>query len=678
VSFLYPLFIFAGFTIAAPILIHLFNLRRYKTVFFSNTRFLKNIQLRSQKQSEVRYKWLLALRILFLLSLVLAFAQPFFPNKEIKNTGNRLQVVYVDNSGSMSVKKGARSVFELAKAAARKQLQGANPSDKFILLSNNLPTNFHPITAEKAIAALHELDLTATNKTADNILNTIQGLVQSEATEGADVYYYSDFQQQSFPQIPDAALLKGIHFYGVPVRSNELSNIYIDTAMLTYPTLQVAQSNKMVVRTKLIGDAPKDAVVLQLSVNGQVKSAVSLSFGEQNERTDTLNFQITKTGWQKILLTLNDAKVRFDDTFRVTARSSTSLSVLVLNQNQPNPYLQAAFQSYEGFQLRQENIANSNDWKPYNLIVLNGLTQMNDMLTKQVNEALNNGQSICIFPGKMADINSINTGLFKITDLKITNVDTANQQASNLQEGSDLVKDIFERIPENVQLPSSNWHYVLEAGLSANQQSILSFRNGHPLLAQYSPTRGKLFFLTTAADIASGNFQGSYFFVPFLYQMAAQSRGSDVFAVTSGKQTPVYLPMNNADERNMLHLYGNDLDVIPPQKPSGSGVDVFIGQSVQQPGFYSMASNANDTTAIAINQDKAESQLVMWDVAELHRNWNGKDIHWMELDETTHLTTDTTAVSPLWKLCVILALIMLATETYLLAAGLRKPTLAPR
>jgi hypothetical protein len=448
--------------------------------------------------------------------------------------------------------------------------------------------------------------------------------------------------------------------------------------MLTYPTLQVAQSNKMVVRTKLIGDAPKDAVVLQLSVNGQVKSAVSLSFGEQNERTDTLNFQITKTGWQKILLTLNDAKVRFDDTFRVTARSSTSLSVLVLNQNQPNPYLQAAFQSYEGFQLRQENIANSNDWKPYNLIVLNGLTQMNDMLTKQVNEALNNGQSICIFPGKMADINSINTGLFKITDLKITNVDTANQQASNLQEGSDLVKDIFERIPENVQLPSSNWHYVLEAGLSANQQSILSFRNGHPLLAQYSPTRGKLFFLTTAADIASGNFQGSYFFVPFLYQMAAQSRGSDVFAVTSGKQTPVYLPMNNADERNMLHLYGNDLDVIPPQKPSGSGVDVFIGQSVQQPGFYSMASNANDTTAIAINQDKAESQLVMWDVAELHRNWNGKDIHWMELDETTHLTTDTTAVSPLWKLCVILALIMLATETYLLAAGLRKPTLAPR
>ncbi len=678
VSFLYPLFLLAGFTIAVPILIHLFNLRRYKTVFFSNTRFLKNIQLRSQKQSEVRYKWLLALRILFLLTLVLAFAKPFFPNKENKNSGNRLQVIYVDNSGSMSVKKGARSVFELAKEVARKQLQKANPNDKFLLLSNNPSISFQPITAEKAIAALHEMDYSATNKSADKILNTVQSLVQSEAAEGADVYYYSDFQQQSFPQMQDAALMKGIRFYGVPIRVNEMSNVYIDTAMLTSPNLQVAQSNKLVVHTKLTGDAPKESLVLQLSINGQVKSAASIRFDDKKESSDTLSFQVSKAGWQQILITVNDANVKFDDSFRITARSSSNLSILVLNQTQPNPYLQAAFQSYEGFQLKQENIGSATEWKDYNLIVLNALTQMNEALSKKINDALNNGQSICVFPGKMADINSINSGLSKITDLQITAVDTANQQASALQEGSDLVKNIFERIPENVQLPSSSWHYVLEAGLATNQQSILSFRNGNLLLAQYSPTRGKLYFLTTAADITSGNFQSSYFFVPFLYQMAAQSRGSDVFAVTSGKQTPVYLPLNNADERNMLHLYGNGIDIIPSQKPSGSGLDVFLGQSVQQPGFYTLTSSSKDSIAIAVNQDNTESQLDLWDMATLRKNWNGKDIHWMELDGTTHLTTETTAAFPLWKVCVILALIMLAAETYLLAAGLRKQTVAPR
>src|ERR1035438_6940578 len=78
VSFLYPLFLVAGLSLGIPVLIHLFNLRKYKVVLFPHTRFLKTIQLNSRKQSQVRYKWLLATRLLFLAALVLAFAQPFF------------------------------------------------------------------------------------------------------------------------------------------------------------------------------------------------------------------------------------------------------------------------------------------------------------------------------------------------------------------------------------------------------------------------------------------------------------------------------------------------------------------------------------------------------------------------------------------------------------------------
>src|ERR1700744_6600077 len=104
VSFLYPLFLVAGLALAIPVLIHLFNLRRYKTVFFPHTRFLKNIQLNSRRQSQVRYKWLLAARLLFLASLILAFAQPWFNRHTKKDIGNKLQVIYMDNSYSMSVK----------------------------------------------------------------------------------------------------------------------------------------------------------------------------------------------------------------------------------------------------------------------------------------------------------------------------------------------------------------------------------------------------------------------------------------------------------------------------------------------------------------------------------------------------------------------------------------------
>ena len=72
-----------------------------------------------------------------------------------------------------------------------------------------------------------------------------------------------------------------------------------------------------------------------------------------------------------MVLSINDASVRFDDTFRISARSAPSLNVLVMNEGQPNPYVQAAFRAYNGFQLTQAGInQNVNEWQQYNLCLL--------------------------------------------------------------------------------------------------------------------------------------------------------------------------------------------------------------------------------------------------------------------------------------------------------------------
>ena len=677
-SFLYPLFLLAGLTVAIPVIIHLFNLRRYKTVYFPNTKFLKNIQLHSQKHSQVRYKWLLAARILFLLLLILAFAQPFLNRSDKASDTSRLQVIYIDNSSSMSVKKGARSLLDMAKDAARRQLQQASVAGRFIVLTNDLPMSYQPIPAEKAIAGLNSIDISSTARTASQVLATVQGLVQSEAATGADVYYYSDFQRNSFPAQADESQMEQVRFFGMPVRTEVVRNVFIDTAFLTSPVLQAGQSNRLVVVSKLVGKKLDESPVLQLSVNGQVKSAASLTFSEKNESIDTLSFQVNNAGWQKIALTVADAAVRFDDTFRITARSASNLSVLVLNEGQPNPYIQAAFRAYQGFRMDQKSLGESADWKQYNLVLLNGITRIDEPLSKQLSHALQEGQSICIFPGRTSNVNALNEGLGKLADIRFTGVDTATQAASSLQQGSELVRDLFERIPENVQLPVANWHYNISSGLSANQQSILSFRNGDPFLAQYTPSRGKLYLSSTSADLQSGNFPGSYFFAPFLYQMTAQAKGGDVYAITAGHQQPVYLPMNNSSERNMVHAYADGVDVIPAQRPSGAGLDVFLAQAIQQPGFYALTAAGNDTTTVAVNQDRTESQLELWDMGKLKDGWKGKDISWAANTSATLGQAQVGASFPLWKVCVILALLMLAAETYLLAVGHRKQTVAPQ
>ncbi len=616
------------------------------------------------------------MRMLFLAALVLAFAQPFFFKNNKAATANKLQIIYLDNSYSMSVKKGARTLLDIAKEAARKQVQQARPGTRFVLLTNDKPVSYRAQPADKVYGEINATEPGAASKTVNQVMVLAQNMLQNEGSGAADIYYYSDFQQSAFPVQPDKELMKNITFYGLPVQTSDAADISIDTAYLTTPVLQTGKSNYLVVHTHVTGTPPKERPVLNLSINGQVKSAASLNFSDHKDNYDTLGFQVNDANWQAIELTVNDAAVRFDDTFRITARSAPNLSVLVINEGQPNPFIQAAFRSYNGFRMNQVDVATApKEWKQYNLVILNGITRLNETLGKTLNDALQGGQSICVFPGRTNNLQAINDGLKQAGDIAFTAVDTAVQTASSLQEGSALVKDLFEKVPENVQLPVANWHYVIRPGINANEQSVLSFRNGDPFFARFTPSKGQLYICATSADLQSGNFPGSYFFTPFLYEMAMQSGSSSIYAISAGSQQAVYLPAGNMTERSTVHIYGKGLDVIPPQRPDGAGLDVFTDQSLQQPGFYDLSAPGGDTTRIALNQDKHESQLDYRDIGALKSEWKGDNIKWLSISDTGVIAKADADSFPLWKVCVILALIMLAAESYLLVRNNRSTAL---
>ncbi|MBS1783545.1 MAG: BatA domain-containing protein [Bacteroidetes bacterium] len=666
-SFLFPIFLVAGLTVAIPVAIHLFNLRRYKTVYFPHSRFLRTVQLHSRKQSQVKYKWLLACRIAFLFSLVLAFAQPFFSHSHQTNN-KRLQVVYIDNSASMTIPKGTRTLLDIALETARKQI-AKTPNAQFVILSNDNMSSNQPSSSEKAFAELSNISPSSLRLSSEQVISRVQQLLQNEPTEGADLYFYSDFQKNSFPSTTGIANAS-IHFFGVPIQNTDVANFSIDTAFLAQPRLQTNLPNQIVVICRKMGKGKSEMPVLQLNINNQPRSATTPHFDADGMSRDTLSFQVNTTGWQQLLLTLNDATIRYDDTFRIAARSAAHLSVLVLNEHQVNPFILAGLKAYSGFQADQHNLDDAVDWKPYNLVVLNGLSGFTDGLTQKIISSLQQGQSICIFPSKASDLTSLNKGLQTFAGIHIDMLDTSIQKATGLQQGSDLVRDLFDRIPPEVQLPQANWHYKISAGLTANQQSIISFRNGDPLLAQYTPNKGKLYFFSSGIDEASGNFSSSYFFVPFLYKMASLATSGDVFALRADQQQPIFISMQQKDERNMVHLLGNGIDIIPPQRPSGAGLQVFVGQVLHRSGFYSLTSKSNDTILIALNQNNAESQLSFWSFSELQSQWKDANIHWLA-NQNTSFQVNAGASFPLWKVCIILALLMLAAETFVLTSSSR-------
>src|SRR5438552_18471731 len=110
-QFYYPAFLIALLTLVIPVIIHLFNFRRYKTVYFSNVRFLKEIKEETDSRSKLKHLLVLASRLLALAFLVFAFAQPYIPNKRNQvSTGKKFVSIYIDNSFSMNAMSSGASL----------------------------------------------------------------------------------------------------------------------------------------------------------------------------------------------------------------------------------------------------------------------------------------------------------------------------------------------------------------------------------------------------------------------------------------------------------------------------------------------------------------------------------------------------------------------------------------
>jgi hypothetical protein len=71
IGFVEPAFLTALALVAVPIIVHLFNFRKFKVVYFTNVAFLKELKEETNSRSKLKHLLVLASRILALVFLVL-------------------------------------------------------------------------------------------------------------------------------------------------------------------------------------------------------------------------------------------------------------------------------------------------------------------------------------------------------------------------------------------------------------------------------------------------------------------------------------------------------------------------------------------------------------------------------------------------------------------------------
>ena len=197
-QFLYPAFLWALTALSIPIILHLFYFRRYKKVYFSNLRFLREVKEETSARNRLRNLLILLARILAMAFIILAFAQPVIPLNESLKAGIRNVSVFVDNSFSMQSFGKDLSLFDRSRQKAKEVISGYGQEDRFQVLGHELsPSQNLWISRDEALVRLEEMEYTPLVKPLSVIAGRQKQSFARE--EGNPVsWMISDFQKSIF------------------------------------------------------------------------------------------------------------------------------------------------------------------------------------------------------------------------------------------------------------------------------------------------------------------------------------------------------------------------------------------------------------------------------------------------------------------------------------------------
>jgi hypothetical protein len=263
-SFLYPTFLWALGVLAVPIIIHLFNFRRTTRIYFSNTRFLKNVKEATTAKRRLKHYLILLARLLFLFFLVITFCQPIIPAREQLGNSRNI-VIYLDNSQSMSAQLSDKTRgLDAGLSFVQNIAQLFPPDTRYRLLTNDFaPYSNSFKTKAEILDLLTQVRLSPVSRTMQEITDRLQ----QDASRSQEIFWIADFQKSTLgkaPAKPDSSL----RWHLVPISYAPVSNILVDSAYLENPFAAGGEKNVLRIRVRNDGARDVDQLNLKLTING--------------------------------------------------------------------------------------------------------------------------------------------------------------------------------------------------------------------------------------------------------------------------------------------------------------------------------------------------------------------------------------------------------------------------
>ncbi|HEX8327832.1 MAG TPA: BatA domain-containing protein [Hymenobacter sp.] len=671
---MYPWFLLGLLGISIPVIIHLLELRKPQRILFTNTAFIKEVELVTMRRNRLQSLLILLARMLAIVALVLVFCQPFISADEKGSVGQIDTAVLVDNTFSMQAVGNTQAPLLESAVDEAKAVGGDLGSGNRIAFVNSNGAYFAP---EAYRAKLDELKLSAQAS-----VSQLLGSATERAQSNSSLYVISDFQKSGLGDGQLKDLGKGQRVVLAPISPKQQGNIYVDSLWLDDAFVRIKTNVGLYVRLRNGGNLAVSSCPVKVFLGNRQVGAFQVSIEPGKTVTSEVQVQLMDDKLMTGRVVTEDRPVTFDNAYYFTLRPAAAIRILEIGVEPVarQLYGNEPLFSYSFSSAQQVDYG---DMRRANMVLLNEVSGVSAGLREGLLGVVKRGGTVVVVSSPLTKDRVAYENLFR--DLGIGRAQwNASDATPELREvampnSSDpFFREVFGAQNRTVTLPRVA--PVLRWSRTGND--VLRMRDGDSYLANFTRGAGQIFVFSAPFAKEYSDFVTHAFFVPVMYRMAMLSYRDEqlpAYRLTQDAVTlkiPMLADANQADEAS-FRLVQDSLTLIPAQRVVGQDVRLEVPVGMNQAGFYQVQQKGKLVTTLAFNQDKRESELAAYSAEELRQIVGPNNPNVRVLDggiagsQIAQLRAEQTG-QPLWRYFLLLALICLLAEALLVRFGAKQ------
>ena len=663
--FIQPLFLWGLLALAIPVVVHLFQFRRYRKIYFSNVDRLSELRSESRRQSELRRWLVLMLRCLAIVFVVLAFAQPSLPGAGPRpSPGATVVSVYIDNSFSMENSASGGSLLESAKEKAREIAAAYRASDRYQLLSGALSGDeCRWLSREEFLDAVDALQVAPASRRLSEVAARQSELMRQSGAVGRHAYLVSDFQRSvaDLSALPSDSLAL---FTLVPLEGVAADNVYIDTLRLDAPAFFVGGSVTAEASVHNGGSTDIEKLPVKLIAGGRERALATLDIPAGGTAKAALRFSIDSAGWLDGRVELTDYPITFDDHYYFTLLAGSRINMLQVDGGSTGESLRKLFAADSAVIFRQGPLPS--DLSDFHFIILNEPRELPSGQAGVLSAWVEQGGTLLLIPPADSKTEPLNTLLAQLQAPRLGHWVKRAVKASAVDYSNSLYRGVFSGTSNEMEMPSVQGRYSLgdQGGV---RQDVIMLADGTPLLTATPYGEGRFYLFTAPLTAEWTDLVAQALFVPTLYNMALYSRPQPAASHTLGDDAPIFLQgsYDPAGEPPVLAAPGAGLSILPDLRRLGNRSALLLHGELAADGIYLLG----DDEHLGFNYPRRESQMDFFSRGEIEEALEGLQGYTLVRNASKPLDQEIRqreSGTPLWRWCLLIALVALLAETIML------------